>query len=132
MRVRVSGGDTPTVEVADDGPGIAADDLPHIFERLYQANRRPLRKETGSGLGLAIVHELVGAMGGTVEAHSALGLGTRMVVALPRPNGAALSGHERQGADLGGDGTAGDGDLDGGTGLDGARQGGEGDRTEPG
>jgi two-component system sensor histidine kinase BaeS len=54
------------VRVDDDGPGIDAADRPHVFERLYQTRRRPVRKESGSGLGLAIVRELVVAMGGTV------------------------------------------------------------------
>ena len=41
--------------VDDDGPGIAAEDLPHVFERLYVSAHRPSRSEIGSGLGLAIV-----------------------------------------------------------------------------
>lgn len=73
------------VTVSDDGPGIAADDLPHVFERLYVSRHRPTRRESGSGLGLAIVRELVVAMGGTVEARSpvtAIG-GTAIQVVLP-------------------------------------------------
>jgi two-component system sensor histidine kinase BaeS len=62
-----------TVSVADDGAGIAPDDLPHVFERLYVAQARPTPKESGSGLGLAIVRELVGAMGGHVAARSPAG-----------------------------------------------------------
>lgn len=73
--------DPGTVTVADDGPGIADEDLPHVFERLYVSRQRPARRESGSGLGLAIVRELVTAMGGTVEAASA-DRGTRMVVTL--------------------------------------------------
>lgn len=71
--------------VADDGPGIAPADLPHVFERLYVARHQPVRKESGSGLGLAIVRELVAAMGGTVTAESPSEGGTRMVVRFPRP-----------------------------------------------
>ena len=59
-----------TISVADDGQGIATDDLPHVFERLYVAKARPTPKESGSGLGLAIVRELIGAMGGHVAARS--------------------------------------------------------------
>jgi two-component system sensor histidine kinase BaeS len=59
------------LDVMDDGPGIAAEDLPHVFERLYVARRQPDRRETGSGLGLAIVRELVTAMGGLVRASAA-------------------------------------------------------------
>ena len=72
----------PRVEVSDDGPGIATEDLPHVFERLYVAGHQPVRKEIGSGLGLAIVRELVDAMGGTVRAEAAPGGGARMVVTL--------------------------------------------------
>ena len=72
----------PRVEVADDGPGIASQDLPHVFERLYVAGHEPKRKEIGSGLGLAIARELTEAMGGTVRAEANPTGGTRMVVAL--------------------------------------------------
>ena len=67
--------------VADDGPGIAPDDLPHVFERHFTSDRLPARK-TGAGLGLAIVAELAGAMGATVAAESpvAAGHGARMVL----------------------------------------------------
>ena len=68
------------VSVADDGPGIAPEDVPHVFDRLFQSTRRPART-AGSGLGLAIVSELAAAMGATVEAASRPGA-TRMVVRL--------------------------------------------------
>ena len=67
--------------VDDDGPGIAADDLAHVFEPFYQSGRAPAR-EVGSGLGLAIVAELAAAMGGTVRAEPFAGGGTRVVVSL--------------------------------------------------
>ncbi len=57
------------LSVADDGPGIADEDLPHVFERLYVAQKNPKVKESGSGLGLAIVRELVEGMDGTVMAR---------------------------------------------------------------
>jgi two-component system sensor histidine kinase BaeS len=69
------------ISVADDGPGIAAGDLPYVFERFFTSTRTPAR-QVGSGLGLAIVRELVDAMGGTVRAEPADGRGARMVVAL--------------------------------------------------
>ena len=70
--------------VEDDGPGIAAEDLPHVFERLYVSAHRPVRSESGSGLGLAIVRQLVEAMGGSVEAGAAgSGGGARLTVTLP-------------------------------------------------
>lgn len=73
----------PRIEVADDGPGIAPEDLPHVFERLYVTPARPRRKEAGSGLGLAIVRELIEFMGGRVRAEANPSGGTRMVVTLP-------------------------------------------------
>ena len=69
--------------VVDDGPGIAVEDLPHVFERLYVARQKPVRSESGSGLGLAIVHQLVTAMNGSVWAESAAPHGTRFIVSLP-------------------------------------------------
>ncbi len=80
-----SGGYVAELSVADDGPGIAAEDLPHIFERLYTSDRRPSRAARGTGLGLAIVAELTEAMGGTVAAESPTGPGggTRVTLRLP-------------------------------------------------
>jgi two-component system sensor histidine kinase BaeS len=73
--------------VADDGPGIPAEDLPHVFERLYVSKHAPVRREVGSGLGLAIVHELVTAMGGEVQARANQPRGTQMVVRFPLAGG---------------------------------------------
>ncbi len=71
------------ISVRDDGPGIEAADLPHIFERLYVTQRyRPVRPE-GSGLGLSIVKELVDGMGGAASVESAPGQGTTVFVRLP-------------------------------------------------
>ena len=98
------------IEVADDGPGIASEDLPHVFERLYVAAQKPQRKESGSGLGLAIVKELVEAQGGTVSALPRPTGGTRFVVTMPV---AQTSGSSRistlpppDSADAGNDSTA--------------------------
>jgi two-component system sensor histidine kinase BaeS len=70
------------LEVQDSGPGIDSEDLPHVFERLYVAQRyRPIRPE-GSGLGLAIVKELTDAMNGEVHVASSPGKGTTVTVTL--------------------------------------------------
>ena len=82
----------PWVAVEDDGPGIPEQDLPRVFERLYQSRSTEGRK-LGSGLGLAIVDELVVAMGGRVVVQSPVGPhgGTRVVATL-RPGPAAPGG----------------------------------------
>lgn len=73
------------LSVVDTGPGIASEDLPYVFERLYRADkaRNESEGEAGSGLGLAIVKALVEAHGGTVEAQSEVGRGTTMRLKLP-------------------------------------------------
>ncbi|HVP54926.1 MAG TPA: ATP-binding protein [Candidatus Eisenbacteria bacterium] len=71
------------VEVADKGPGIAPSEVPHIFERFHRGDSSRARDTGGYGLGLAISKALIEAYGGTIEPHSRLGEGTRMVVSLP-------------------------------------------------
>ena len=70
-----------TVWVDDDGPGITAEERPHVFQPFWSSSRAPAR-QVGTGLGLAIVAELVDAMGGSVRAEPSPSGGTRMVVAL--------------------------------------------------
>jgi signal transduction histidine kinase len=72
---------TGTVEVADDGPGIPADQLPHVFERFWKGD--PARSGPGSGLGLAIARENARLLGGDVEVASEPGRGTRFTFRLP-------------------------------------------------
>lgn len=71
------------LEVTDTGPGIAADELPHVFDRFWRG--RETRTTGGSGIGLAVVAELVAAHEGRVEAASEPGRGARFTVLLPRP-----------------------------------------------
>lgn len=67
--------------VEDEGPGIAAEDLPHVFDRFYRAAEQS-RRVKGSGLGLAIVKGFVALSGGTVHVESKTGA-TRFVITLP-------------------------------------------------
>lgn len=67
----VRSGDGIRVRVADTGEGIAAEHLPHLFERFYRADRARDRAHGGSGIGLAIAKALVDAHGGTITATSA-------------------------------------------------------------
>lgn len=71
------------IAVTDDGTGIAAEDLPHVFERLYRADRSRSRETGGSGLGLPIARELVRLHGGDITVESRAGEGARFVVELP-------------------------------------------------
>jgi two-component system, OmpR family, sensor kinase len=76
-------GDDRTVEVSDDGPGIAADDLPHLFERFYRVDASRARRSGGSGLGLAIVQAIAEAHGGSVRVTSVEGDGAAFTIVLP-------------------------------------------------
>lgn len=77
-------GDWALVWVRDTGPGIAAEDLPHLFERFYRADRaRTRRGSRGFGLGLSIVHWIVDAHGGYVTVRSREGQGATFTIALP-------------------------------------------------
>ena len=69
--------------VTDTGQGIAAEDVPHVFERFYRADKSRSRAEDRSGLGLAICKAIVDSHGGTIEASSELGAGTTFTVRLP-------------------------------------------------
>ncbi len=71
------------IEIVDTGPGIAAEDLPHIFDRFYRTDRARARETGGSGLGLAIVQRLVEAQNGQVSIASIPGKGSTFRIVLP-------------------------------------------------
>lgn len=70
------------IVIADNGTGISQDDLPHIFERMYQCDHS--RGARGNGLGLAITKELIGAHKGTITAESTPGIGAVFTIWLPK------------------------------------------------
>jgi two-component system sensor histidine kinase BaeS len=76
-------GATAVVEVADNGIGVAPEDLTHIFTRFWRGDRSRSRVTGGSGIGLAIVHELVRAHDGRIDVESTPGIGSRFRVELP-------------------------------------------------
>ncbi|MDN3024365.1 HAMP domain-containing sensor histidine kinase [Streptomyces sp. S.PB5] len=82
-------GEEVVLEVADTGSGIAAEDLPHVFDRFWRAEKSRSRRTGGSGLGLPIVRHLVAAHGGTVRAASEPGVGSVFTLRVPGLAGGA-------------------------------------------
>ena len=70
-----------TVSISDNGPGISLEDLPHVFERFYKADKA--HNERGTGLGLSIAAELAEQMGHTLEVTSAEGEGSTFSLTMP-------------------------------------------------
>ena len=77
-------GDHIELQVSDTGCGIAAEDLPRLFERFFRGRPSKARTHEGSGIGLSLVQELVKLHGGTIEAHSQVGMGTTITLRVPR------------------------------------------------
>jgi len=71
------------LQVADTGPGIHPDDLPHLFDRYFQTTRPDKPAEGGTGIGLALCHEYALLFGGTIEVESTLGKGSVFRVTFP-------------------------------------------------
>jgi signal transduction histidine kinase len=72
-----------TIRVKDSGAGIPPEQLPHIFEKFYQASNQAKAAARGTGLGLAIAREIVEAHGGTISVDSSVGVGTTFSITLP-------------------------------------------------
>ena len=95
---------TTLIEVSDDGPGIDAHDLPHIFEKFYRGRTSGLKP--GTGLGLALALQVVESHGGVIEVASPQGSGAAFTVRLPRGrrrharrSNSPISSMDREGAD---------------------------------
>lgn len=71
------------LEVADNGIGIPAENLPHIFDRFYRVDKARTRAQGGSGLGLSIAQWIAQAHGGAIRVSSTVGEGTTFTVTLP-------------------------------------------------
>ena len=72
------------LQVSDTGCGVAAEDVPRLFERFFRGRAPQARTHEGSGIGLSLVQELVKLHGGTVEAHSEVDVGTTITLRIPR------------------------------------------------
>lgn len=82
-------GRSVAIEVSDDGPGVAASDLPHLFEKFYRSSEGD-RRTAGTGLGLAIAKGFVEAMGGSIAVESRTdGPGARFTLTLRAADGGA-------------------------------------------
>ncbi|MFH8376992.1 SpoIIE family protein phosphatase [Streptomyces cyaneofuscatus] len=84
--IRVSVGvqdDGAVVRITDTGIGVAAEEMPRLFERFHRIENARSRSNEGSGIGLALVKELVGLHGGVITADSAEGEGTSFTIRLP-------------------------------------------------
>ena len=75
--------DYVSVIVSDSGIGIKKEEIPHIFDRFYQADSSQTREYEGTGIGLAIVNELVQLHKGTISVKSFVGQGTEFCIRLP-------------------------------------------------
>jgi PAS domain S-box-containing protein len=83
IAVRAGASGLAILEVRDTGTGIAAQEMPRLFERFHRVENARGRTHEGSGIGLALVHELVRLHGGTIEAVSRPGEGTTFTVTVP-------------------------------------------------
>jgi signal transduction histidine kinase len=72
------------ITVSDNGPGIAAEDLPRVFDRFTRVNESGFRGEAALGLGLPLTRQFIEAHGGTVDLESELGKGTVVTLTIPR------------------------------------------------
>lgn len=80
-----------SLEVKDDGEGIHPDDLPHIFQRYYQARKRSKNYQIGTGIGLALVKELSQLLEGDIHVESTLNQGSTFTLYLPVRNQSKVS-----------------------------------------
>jgi len=85
VRVAVASGPDSTARIAvrDDGEGITAEHIPHLFERFYRADGARGRASGGTGLGLAIARAICRAHGGDIEVRSNPGQGATFIATLP-------------------------------------------------
>ena len=88
LSLTIPSNDVVRIIVEDSGPGIAPNDLPHIFKRFYRADTERAR-ENGSGLGLAIAEQVIRLHNGQITVESTFSVGSKFIVELPRQSSLA-------------------------------------------
>jgi signal transduction histidine kinase len=96
VRVNLSG-ENVAIEVKNQGPGISAEELPHLFERFWRAEGAKKSTVSGTGLGLYIAHGLIEAHGGRIWAESIPGETTSFHLNLPIFSPANTAGSQGSG-----------------------------------
>ena len=76
--------ESAVIRIADNGAGIATEDLPRVFDRFDRINEAGVRGEAALGLGLPLTRQFIEAHGGTVELESSRGKGTTVTITIPR------------------------------------------------
>jgi signal transduction histidine kinase len=90
VKSEISVGPEIVLKVRDTGSGIAAEDVPHLFERFWRGDRSRARATGGAGLGLSICKAIVDSCGGVIRVASRLGEGTCVTVTLPVAEASSL------------------------------------------
>lgn len=85
-------GERVRIEVSDSGIGIAAEDLPRIFEEFYRVGSPETHEISGTGLGLAICRRVIAELGGSIHVTSTVGVGSTFVVMVPMVQGGKAPG----------------------------------------
>ena len=93
LRATLESSEALAISVIDDGGGIDAADLPHVFDRFYRTDQSRSRRAGGTGLGLAISRAIVEAHGGTITvASDGLGRGATVSIRLPLDGSSSMNG----------------------------------------
>ena len=92
--------DSVQIDVRDSGAGIPEEQVPHIFEKFFQADNQVEGSAKGSGLGLAIAKSIVEAHGGTIQCESTAGVGTTFTIILPTRSARRTSVPHREPAEV--------------------------------
>jgi len=100
IRTRTTTGQDARFDVIDDGPGIAPEHLPRVFERFYRVDKARSRELGGTGLGLSIVKHLVESVSASITVDSVVGEGTRFTITVP-PRDETPRASQRAGASAG-------------------------------